>query len=74
MMVEKKVEIFNGDIGTVRNELTGFMKNVNEIVSLTQSVTTSLHHSSPMLTVILVYREYVECPEEFKYKSNERYL
>ena len=75
-MIEKKVEIFYGDIGTVRNELSGFMKHVREIISLTQSVTASFNHSSAMLTVVLVYHEYVETPEEYKYEptKKEQYL
>ena len=70
-MIEKKVEIFYGDIGTVRNELSGFMKNVNEIISLTQSVTASLHHSTAMLTIVLVYVERIECREHIKYWPSE---
>jgi hypothetical protein len=76
-MIRKKAEIFYGDIGTVRNELSGFMKNVNEVISLSQSVTASASHTNAMLTVVLIYTENVECPEELKYKPNdakEQYL
>jgi len=71
-MTEKKVEIFYGDIGTVRNELSGFMKNVSEIISLTQSVTASANHTNAMLTVVLVYIERVECPDDMKYVPNDK--
>lgn len=49
------VEIFYGDIGTVRNELGKFMKGVSKIVHLSQSVTASAHHTSVMITIVLVY-------------------
>ena len=72
-MTEKKVEIFYGDIGTVRNELTGHMKHVKEIVSLTQSVTASANHTNAMLTVVLVYIDYGDdCPEEVAYQPNNK--
>lgn len=71
-MTENKVEIFYGDIGTVRNELSGYMKHVKKIISLTQSVTASANHTNAMLTIVLVYVERGECPEDMKYIPNDK--
>jgi hypothetical protein len=78
----KQVEIFYGDIGTVRNELNKHMEEVTEILSLTQSVSTTGHNTSPMLTVILVYTTPSKNPVYYdpnapklpKIKSNEDYI
>lgn len=76
-MIQKEVEIFYGDIGTVRNELAKEMKKVREVISITQSVTASMAHTNPMLTVVLVYIPFEECPEEYKYNpfpEKENYI
>lgn len=70
--MSKEVEIFYGDIGTVRNELNSFMKKVANIISLTQSVSVTSHQATPFLTVVLVYVPWVECPEEYKYNPNPK--
>jgi hypothetical protein len=76
-MTNKEVEIFSGNIGTVRNELNGFIKDVAHIISLTQSVSTTGGNTTPILTVVLVYVPWNENPEEVKNKpiqTTERYI
>jgi hypothetical protein len=70
-MNEKKVEILSGDIGTVRNQLTGIMKNVSEIISLSQSVIEPKNmYGNSHLIVVMVYTEHAESQEDLKYKPN----
>lgn len=69
----KKVEIFYGDIGSVRNELAKYMnEEVDQILSITQSVSTTGSNTSAMLTVILVYVPYKKDINEVDYVPNHK--
>lgn len=74
MSKEKQVEIFSGNIGTVRNELNQYIKDVAHIISLTQSVSTTGNNTSPILTVVLVYIPWNETKESKPAKETEKYL
>jgi hypothetical protein len=54
--MKRNVEIFHGDIGSVRNDLNAHInEEVEEILSITQSVSTTGYNTTAMLTVIMVY-------------------
>lgn len=69
-----EAEIFYGGIGTVRNELSLFLKEqVQSIHSLTQSVTPTGNNTNPMITIVLLYVPVVE-KQQREHKKNEEYI